>query len=522
MKNWIVLSLLILIASACQKKETKTWTLVPYPNSVSYNHGVFTFNQGVTFSTSYSELDPIIVFYKDKFSNLGIDTNSESSRVIELTLADADKMKPEAYKLDIDSKRVKLTASDPGGIFYGLMTIWQEQKLSKDNTIPCGLVQDEPRFEYRGFMLDESRHFFGKEKVKQIIDLLSSFKLNTFHWHLTDAQGWRIEIKSLPKLAEIGGQGDYTNPSVGEAKYYTQDEIVEVVNYAKERFIQIIPEIDMPGHATAANRAYPEYSGGGSEKWPNFTFDVGREATYKHLNTILDEVAQLFPSKYIHLGGDEVHYGNEKWHTNDSIQSLMKREGFETLVDVEHYFAERMEKYLTMLDKGLAGWDEIVESDINNETALVYWWRHNKVEQLEKALAKEFQVVLCPRIPCYLDFVQHERDSVGRRGRNGIFNPVHSVYHYPDSTHSFSEKEAGLIKGIQGNLWTERVATEARVDYMIFPRIIALSESAWTKKENKNLSRFNENLPSVFEFLDEQGIYYFNSLNPDLREEVKR
>lgn len=503
--------------SSCQKEEIESWTLIPYPNSISFSSGTYTFDHGVTFLTSESSLNNTISFFKDKLNSLKIDTDSKSNKTIELALVSSDKMKSEAYELDINKKRIKLTASDPRGVFYGLMTIWQELKFSKNKTIPCGLIKDEPRFEYRGFMLDESRHFFGKEKVKQIIDLMAMFKLNTFHWHLTDAPGWRIEIKSFPKLTEIGGKGDITNPD-GKAKYYTQDEIREVVNYAKERFIEVIPEIDMPGHASAANRAYPEYSGGGSEKRPDWTFDVGKESTYNYLNTILEEVAVLFPSKYIHLGGDEVHFGNQKWDTNDSIQKLMKHEGLKTLIDVERHFMERMEKQLFKIDKSLAGWDEIVESNISNETTLVYWWRHDKVEQLEKALAKDFQIVLCPRIPYYLDFVQYEMDSIGRRWGDN-YGTVEDAYNYPDSSHEFSEKEMDLIKGLQGNLWTEKVASNKRVDYMTFPRLIALSESAWTKKGNKNLSRFNKNLPSIFEFLDEQNIYYFNNLNPSLHKE---
>lgn len=505
---------------SCQTQKSKSWTLVPYPNSISARPGTFSFDQGFTISSTNSSLNKTIILFKKKLNELEIDTNIKSNQIIEVGLVSADEIKSEAYKLDINKKRIKLTASDSSGIFYGLMTIWQELKFSKVKAIPCGLIKDEPRFAYRGIMLDESRHFFGKEKVMQMIDLMSIFKLNTFHWHLTDSDGWRIEIKAFPKLGEIGGKGDLTNAD-GPVKYYTQNDIKEVINYANERFIEIIPEIDMPGHATAANRAYPEYSGGGSEKYPEFTFDVGNESTYRYLNTVLEEVAELFPSKYIHLGGDEVHFGNENWSTNDSITSLMKHEGLKSLVDVEHYFMERMEKNLFKINKNLAGWDEIVESNISNETALVYWWRHDKPEQLEKSLAKGFNTILCPRIPFYFDFVQHERDTVGRRWGDN-FGTIEDVYSYPDSSHEFSDQEINLIKGLQGNLWTEKVASEQRLDYMLFPRLIALSESAWTKETNKDLLRFEKNLSSVFEFLDEQSIYYFNSIDPLLRAEPKK
>lgn len=513
-KYSIILSFFLILHSSCQTQESKSWTLVPYPNSVFTSPGVFTFNPSITIIASDSSLNQTISLFKKKFTALEINTNAKSHQIIELALTSSNEMTPEGYQLDISERRIKLTASNPNGIFYGLMTIWQELKFSKSKAIPCGLIKDEPRFEYRGFMLDESRHFFGKEKVMQIIDLMAMFKLNTFHWHLTDQPGWRLEIKAFPKLSALGGKGNLSNPN-GAVQYYSQEDIKEVINYAKERYIEIIPEIDMPGHAAAANRAYPEFSGGGSKKHPEFTFDVGKESTYSYLNTILEEVSALFPSKYIHLGGDEVHFGNENWKTNDSIQSLMKREGLETLLDMEHYFMKRMKKQLHKINKNLAGWDEIVESDISKEKTLVFWWRHDKPEQLEKALAKGFNTVLCPRIPFYLDFVQHERDTVGRRW-GGNFGTVEKAYNYPDSTHEFSLQETALIKGLQANLWTETVESEKRLDYMIFPRIIALSESAWTNKNNKDLSRFNKNLVSVFEFLDEQNIFYFNSLNPSL------
>ncbi|MCU4174189.1 beta-N-acetylhexosaminidase [Carboxylicivirga sp. N1Y90] len=512
MKNLITLYFTLLLLSSCQTKEIESWNLIPYPNSISYCAGNFSFKNGITFLSSDSCLNQTVFLFKERFKDFDIVTDDKSIETIELMLVDSCKIKSEAYELVVNKKRITLTASDAHGIFYGLMTIWQELKFSNRKTIPCGTIKDEPRFEYRGYMLDESRHFFGKEKVKKIIDIMAMFKLNKFHWHLTDEHGWRIEIESLPKLTTIGGIGDYTNQR-GKAKYYTQDEIREVVKYAKERFIEIIPEIDMPGHASAANRAYPEYSGGGSDKHPDFTFDVGKETTYTYLNTILEEVAQLFPSKHIHLGGDEVHYGNNKWKMNDSIQLLMKREKLKTPLDVEHYFMRRMANYLFEINKGIAGWDEIVDSGIGNETALVYWWRHDKVEQLQKALDKEFQIVLCPRLPLYFDFVQYEKDSVGRRWGD-IFGTINDVYNYPDDVHEFSEKEIVLIEGLQGNLWTETVKSSRRFDYMTFPRIIALSESAWTKKKNKDISRFHENLPMVFKFLNEESIYYFNNLNP--------
>jgi len=512
MKKSILPVLFLSIICSCQMDEKMSWTLVPYPNSVSTSQGHFSFDQGITIISSDSDLHHTISFFKEKLNNLAIDTNPDSVKILDLELVSSPEMKPESYELHVNKERVTLTASDSKGIFYGLMTIWQQLRFSKSKKIPCGHIEDEPRFAYRGFMLDESRHFFGMEKVLQLLDLMATFKLNRFHWHLTDAPGWRIEIKAFPRLTTVGGRGNSDNPDA-PAKFYTQDEIRQVIAYAAERHITIIPEIDMPGHASAANRAYPEFSGGGSERRPDWTFDIGKESTYRYLNTILKEVAALFPSTYIHLGGDEVHFGNEKWSTNDAIQSLMKREGLETLVDAEYYFTRTMAANLLKMNKQFAGWDEIIESGVSNKSSLVYWWRHDREEQLTSSLAKGFDTILCPRIPLYFDFVQHETHTNGRRW-DGAFGVVEDVYHYPDRIHDFSNKELVLIKGIQANLWSEKFDNEKWVDFMTFPRLFALSESAWTMKKNKDYSRFNKNLPSLFEFLGEQKIYYFNNLMP--------
>ena len=519
MKNAIVILFLSIIVNSCQIEQSKSWTLIPYPDSISILPGTFTFEHGIAISSSDENLNQTISLFKNELNNLGIDTNKNSDKILILKLKSSSDKGSEAYKLEVNKNRIELTASDPKGIFYGLMTIWQELKFSKSKTIPCGYIMDEPRFEYRGFMLDESRHFFGKNKVKQIIDMMSKFKLNTFHWHLTDAPGWRIEIEAYPKLATIGGQGHYKQPDA-PAKYYSKEDIREIIDFATDRFVEIIPEIDMPGHATAANRAYPEFSGGGSEKYPDFTFNPGKESTYRYLNTILNEVAELFPSKYIHLGGDEVHFGNEAWNTNDSIQTVIQREGFESLVDVEHYFMQRMKDHLFSINKNLAGWDEIIESGVSNKSTLVYWWRHDKKEQLKKSLTKGYNTILCPRIPLYFDFVQHDIHTVGRRWDG--FGSIEDVYRYPDSIHLFSDEEMKLIKGIQACLWTEHFDTEEWLDFMTYPRMLALSESAWTKNYNKDISRFNKNLPLVFEFLEEQNIYYYNSLTPTLNVEPKK
>jgi len=507
--------LLTIIISSCTP-ETQNWTLSPYPNSVSVQPGSFTFDQGVDIIVTENRLKSPVHIFIDKLKQSGVPVDNKSKNKIIVELGALDNTSKEAYKLEVEKNKIIITASEPQGVFYGLMTVWQGLKFSEANSIPCGIIHDEPRFEYRGFMLDESRHFFGKEKVFQLLDLMSIFKLNAFHWHLTDSPGWRIEIKAFPKLTTIGGKGNHTNPDA-PARYYTQGEIKEIVAYAADRFIIIIPEIDMPGHATAANKAYPEFSGGGSEEYPEFTFNPGKEETYAYLMAILKEVNDLFPSSYLHFGGDEVHFGNENWNNDEAIKSLMKRENLSRLKEVEHYFSHRMADSIKTLGKIVAGWDEVVQAGLGNDNTLVYWWRHDRPEQLQASLDGDYNIVLCPRRPLYFDFVQHDSHENGRRWDG--FCPIQDVYHFPDSTRVFTAKESKLVKGIQANLWTERATTPQWIDFMTFPRMIALSEAAWTNDENKNYTRFEKFLPSFFNYLDELDIYYFNSLADTLRVE---
>ncbi|MFM1877988.1 MAG: Beta-hexosaminidase [Bacteroidota bacterium] len=512
MKPYWIQILFLLYAATGWTQGSTSWSVTPQPNAVAYHTGTFSMAQGISISISDVSLRPIVTFLESRFKALGINKSETAPNSILLEYASNPALGREGYRLDIAPERIVLSANEKQGFFYGLITLYQQVLITKTLKIPCGTLIDVPRFSYRGFMLDESRHFFGKEKVKQLLDMMALFKLNTFHWHLTDSNGWRIDITAYPKLGPIGGIGDVSDPEA-PAQYYTQADISEVVHYAQERFIEIIPEIDMPGHATAANRAYPEYSGGGSPKYPDFTFNPGSEATYIYLERILEEVATVFPSKYIHLGGDEVHFGNAKWQELEAVQSLMQREELSTLKEVEHFFMEQMQKVLANKSKQLAGWDEIAEANIPISTTRVYWWRHDKPGQLNKSLAKGFKTVLCPRLPLYFDFVQDNRDSVGRRWDG--FSSLDEVYAYPDSIHEFSEVHWQLIEGIQANLWTEVIQSEKRLDYMTYPRLFALSEAAWTTAVQKNRDRFYQKLPNIFQFLEDLDIYYFNTLSPN-------
>lgn len=440
-----------------------------------------------------------------------------SERVVEvgkITFKTDPSFGPEQYKLIVKpSGRTKVVSGGSAGEFYALRTLAQEKR---NGGVKVGVIEDIPRFEWRGFMLDESRHFFGEEKVKSILDAMADLKLNKFHWHLTDASGWRIEIKAFPLLTEVGAVGNHSDIFAAPC-YYTQDQIKSIVAYAAERHIEVIPEIDMPGHASAATKAYPEYSGGGvSAGFPAFTFNVGKEETYEFLTAILKEVAELFPSEYIMTGGDEVSFGSYAWKTDPDIAALMKREGYGDVLQAEGYFMRRMAEVVRSLGKKMIGWDDIVSFGTPSDNNLLMYWRHDKPERLHECIDGGYATILCPRKPMYFDFVQDDSHKVGRKW-NG-FCPIGDVYSFPDSLYEewgvTPEYLAGAVKGIQANLWSEVVHNEARLDFMTFPRIYAAAEAAWTLPGSKDFDAFNKRLEREYIRMDEAGIYYYDYRDP--------
>ncbi|QDH79398.1 beta-N-acetylhexosaminidase [Echinicola soli] len=424
----------------------------------------------------------------------------------------------DGYHLFIDqSTGITISSSNETGIFQGIISLLQladQAEATSDHlSIPTWNIKDAPAYSWRGFMLDESRHFFGVEKVKSLLDWMAYYKLNKFHWHLTDAQGWRIEIKKYPKLTLVGGIGNNSS-SFTPAQYYTQAQIKEIVRYAAERKIDIIPEIDMPGHATAANKAYPRFSGGGSEKYPEFTFHPAKEETYHYLTAILREVDALFPSQMIHLGGDEVSFGNQQWEKDAQVKQLMASQQLEDLKAVEDYFMKRMADSLFSVNNTILAWDEMAEAGLPTSQSILLWWRHDQPEQLQKLLDNNIPTVICPRIPLYFDFVQQENDRYGRKW-GGNFNPLQRVYDFSLNKLNIPASKAPLILGFQANLWTETVTDEDRLDYLTFPRLAALAEVAWTPEEQKDFDGFSSRLKKHLPLYHKAGIYFFDPFNPD-------
>ena len=516
MRNIIIVLALLLAGIGTKAQDIP---LIPKPVKAVKNSSAFTLSQH-TQIVANKEASKIAEYLQTellKFQGISLrSTDKANANYIDLQLKPNAKQALEAYQLSIGESKIELKAANPQGLFAGvtslLQLIRQQQVKNNQVIIPSWTIEDQPLYAWRGVMLDESRHFFGKEKVKQILDWMAFYKLNKFHWHLTDQPGWRIEIKKYPKLTVIGGVGSFTD-SLAKAQYYTQEEIKEIVRYAAERFIDVIPEIDMPGHATAANKAYPEFSGGGSPKYPEFTFNPSKEGTYQYLTNILREVDALFPSQMIHIGADEVHFGNQHWNKDEAVQTLMKKNNFKDLPAVEAYFVKRMADSIKTLNNEVLAWDEIVSGSLSPEKTTVFWWRHDKPEILKEALNKGYKVVLCPRIPLYFDFVQDGSHVVGRKW-SGNFVPVQSVYDFPSKEITDLPNASSLIRGIQANIWTEVIVDEQQLDFKLFPRIAALAEAAWTKSETKNVTEFNNRLKSHFKLYTDDGLYFYNPFNP--------
>jgi hexosaminidase len=426
----------------------------------------------------------------------------------------------EGYVIRITRDVINVHAATPAGHFYGLQSLAQLLEAAPNAAgqplrLACRDIVDAPRFAWRGFMLDESRHFTGPAGVKRLLDGMARFKLNRLHWHLTDSPAWRIEIKKYPELTRVGGRGSETDRRPdAPAAFYTQAQVRELVAYARQRGITIVPEIDMPGHADAAVAAYPEHDGGGFsqnkslEKWPRFTFNPARPATLAFLDDILTEVAALFPDAgVIHFGGDEVHFGWQKWPQLPEVRELMRREQLKDLAAVEAWFNRRMAATINRLGFKTGGWDEIAARGLPTDRTLVWWWRHDKPQVLTAALKAGYPVILCPRRPCYFDFVQQDNHQVGRRW--GGFNPLADVYQFPAAL-KLSAADEKQVLGLQACLWTETTVTQERRDFMTWPRLIALAEAAWTAEANKDLDSFQTRLKAHLPWLKARGIGYFD------------
>lgn len=471
---------------------------------------------------------------------LAVVQKASKNSIVLKSIQNIDGLKGEGYSLKSNKDGVLIEGNSNQGTFYGMQTLIQLLPTEKSNSLTIASVQvkDEPRFAYRGSMLDVSRHFFPVSFVKKYIDYLALHKMNYFHWHLTEDQGWRIEIKKYPKLTEIGskrngsiigrypGKGSDNTPEEG---FYTQEEVKDIVKYASDRFVTVIPEIEMPGHSSAAIAAYPMLSCFPNEKtvipdamisekskqelangrvklvqetWGVFT-DVyaPTEYTFNFLEDVLDEVMALFPSKYIHVGGDESP--KDAWKRSEFCQQLIKEKGLKDEHELQSYFIQRMEKYINKNGRTLIGWDEILEGGLA-PNAIVMSWRG---EAGGIAAAKEnHQVIMTPGSHVYLD---HSQTKNEKEVTIGGFTSLEKIYSYEPIPKELNAQQAKYVLGAQGNVWTEYMTNPSKVEYMIFPRLSALSEVLWSPKENKNWPAFQTKIETMKKRYDMWGANYF-------------
>jgi hexosaminidase len=519
------LSSAILMLSIALFSQTKL-PLIPSPNKIKHNEGKFNL-------TAETRIQADKKFFEAHFlqqailekTGLFLEILQEiTPNTIELNISipDTTSFPKESYDLTIQPQKISILSFDSSGLFYGIQTLLQliPNENKQEIGLPCLQISDRPTFGWRGMHLDVARHFFTVNEVKQYLDYLAFYKFNTFHWHLTDDQGWRIEIKKYPKLTQIGGWrsgtmlGHYRDQTFDEVKYggfYTQDEIREVVQYARERHITVVPEIEMPGHAVAALAAYPEYSctGGPFEvaKIWGVLDDVfcPNPETFAFLEDILSEVMELFPSEYIHIGGDECP--KTRWKACPHCQKLIQEKGLQDEHELQSYFIQTIEKFVNSKGRKIIGWDEILEGGLAPNAAVMSW--RGTEGGIAAAQEKHF-VVMSPGSHCYFDHYQGEPKN--EPIAIGGYTPLHKVYEYQPIPEALNEEESRFIMGAQANVWTEYMKTFDHVQYMIFPRITAMSEVLWGTAQPAHYDAFENRVVVHMRDWEKKGIRFSKAI----------
>ena len=544
----LVVSFLFLACNNPNKyhlNATSDYQIIPQPVSLEMQSGRFSVNSSTKVSAA-SDLENEGEYLADMFSHITNSTikfETGSSGNIELKLDDTIE-NDEGYEVSVSYDKIVISGKTSKGVFYGIQTLRQLMPASiapqTDVSIPAVTIKDNPRFAYRGMHLDVARHMFPVAFIKKYIDLIAMHKMNTFHWHLTEDQGWRIEIKKYPKLTEIGSKRYGTiighHPGTGNDEtayggFYTQEEVKDIVKYATERHITVIPEIELPGHASAAIAAYPflscfpeeptivtnnmgskagkEAQANGTPKivqetWGVFddVFCAGNEETFQFLEDVLEEIIPLFPSVYIHIGGDECPKAN--WKRCPNCQKRMKDNNLADEHELQSYFIQRIEKYLNAKGKKIIGWDEILEGGLA-PNATVMSWRGEKggIE----AAKQQHDVIMTPGHSCYFDHYQTE-DKANEPLAIGGKTTVGDVYAYDPTPKELTDAENKYILGAQANVWTEYMKTSDYVEYMILPRMTALSEVVWSSKENRDFEDFKSRLNTMKNRYDAMGLNY--------------
>ena len=521
---WICL---LVLSSSVIMGQDNHLDITPTPQSLVQKNGHFTLNSKTSFAigkNQRADLKKVAAYFQSKILystgyNLNI-KNSGSSNAISLQIDKSLKIGNEGYQLTVTPKKVIVKAKTPQGIFYGMQSVMQllppqiESETIIDNVaweIPCVEIKDEPAYGYRGMMLDVCRHFHDVEFVKKQLDIMAMFKMNYFHWHLTDDHLWTIEIKKYPRLAEVGSVRRNADGSIHRG-FYTQEQIKEVVAYAAERYITVIPEVELPGHALAALTAYPEYSctGGPFElrnKWgvEDNVYCAGNDKTFEFLQDILEEVIPLFPGKFFHIGGDECP--KSRWEKCPKCQAKIKELGIKTLPkhskenQLQTYFMSELEKEINAHGRRMLGWDEVLEGGLTPNSTIMSW---RGIQGGIEAARQHHDVIMTP--------IQRLYFSNPRINKMTGFEWMNRVYNFEPVPAELTDAEKKFVIGTQGCIWTEWTADSTKMEWQILPRMAALSEIQWTLPEHKNFERFMERLPEMLKI--------YSSLDYGYREDV--
>lgn len=512
---------LLIVLGACSSEDTDKVMIIPQPLEIENYSGQFVITKNTKLYISDSTLAPIANMLSNKIEStsqfkLEVVDEKPDKNFISFIKDTALMMNDEGYLLEAQEQVVQIMARTEKGVFYGLQTLLQllppevesPKFVQKMNwVVPFIKVKDEPRFKWRGMHLDVCRHFVPVDNIKKHLDMMAMVKLNTFHWHLTEDQAWRIEIKQYPKLTEIGSRR-MEGEGFEYGGFYTQEEIKEIVDYAAERFIQVVPEIELPGHALAALTAYPEYScTGGPFEVRNVwgvepdVYCAGKEETFIFLENVIDEVVGLFPSPYFHIGGDECP--KDRWKECNLCQKRIAVEGLKNEHELQSYFVKRIEKVLLKHNKKMIGWDEILEGGLAQSAAVMSW----RGEDGGIAAASQgHDVVMTPGNWCYLDHYQgdHRVEPVAIGG----YTSLEEVYHYEPVPKQLDSKKVHHVLGTQGNVWTEYMYTPDIVEYRVYPRLLALAEINWSSIEIRDYDNFLYRLDNLHWRMDLLDINY--------------
>ena len=475
--------------------------LIPLPEQVSQTAGELTVDARLTVAAD-APLAPEADLLAEEL-HLARAKNAGDHGIL-LTTNGTAGLGEEAYQLEVNADGVIIRARTAAGAFYGGQTLRQlagQPGKAFPLALPFVRIADAPRYEWRGLLLDTSRHFFDVATIRRLTDWMADYKLNRLHLHLTDSPAWRMEVAKYPQLTERGARGNF-NDSNAPAQFYTRAELREIIAYAARRHIMVVPEIDMPGHADAATRTFPELDGGAH------TFNPASEATYGFLQNVLRETLALFPSPYIHLGGDEVNRSG--WEKLPAVAQKMRTDGLPDTQALEGQFYRRMAAFVLAQGRTPAGWDEVASNRPPAGT-VVFWWRHNCPDSLALALAEGCQVVLTPRSPCYFDYPQDAAyPQIGWK----LCNTPAAVYQGPAIPAKVPAARLKQVLGVEGCVWTERIATVPYLEFMTMPRLAALGEMAWTADGRRDYAGFTARMQPYLRQYQEQGIHFYDAANP--------